>query len=96
MTPHVVLWHRAVWYEPRLPGLSAYAAAKAGLEAFAESLSKEQRKKRITVVRPGAVATPLWEKVPLRMPVDVAPPGKIARKILEAYESGHKGQLDLV
>ena len=92
---HIVLLG-AVSERLRLPGLSAYAAAKAGLEAFADSLSKEQRKKRITIVRPGVVATPLWEKVPLRMPADAAPPGKIARKILEAYESGHKGQLDLV
>jgi len=80
----------------RLPGFSAYAAAKAGLEAFAEALGKEQRKKLITVVRPGAVATPLWDKVPLRMPADAASPEKVAKKILEAYRSGHKGQLDLV
>ena len=79
----------------RLPGLSAYAAAKSGLEAFAEVLSKEQRKKRITVVRPGAVATPLWEKVILRMPKDAAPPSKVARRIIEAYQTGHKGHLDL-
>jgi len=80
----------------RLPGLSAYAAAKAGLEAFAEALAKEQRSKRITVVRPGAVATSFWDKVPLRMPEDAAPPAKVAQKVLEAYQSGHKGQLDLV
>jgi NAD(P)-dependent dehydrogenase (short-subunit alcohol dehydrogenase family) len=79
----------------RLPGLSAYAASKAGLEAFAVALSKEERKKRITVVRPGAVATPLWDKVSLRLPADAAPPGKVAEKILEAYYLGHKGQLDL-
>lgn len=29
----------------RLPGLSAYAAAKAGLEAFAEAQRKEERKR---------------------------------------------------
>jgi len=39
--------------------LSAYAATKSGLEAFADSLRKEQRKRRVLVVRPGAVATPL-------------------------------------
>ena len=60
----------------RLPGLSAYAATKAGLEAFADTLKKEERKKRITVVRPGAVETPLWEKVPMRMPANAASPGK--------------------
>jgi len=80
----------------RLPGFSAYAAAKSGLEAFAESLGKEQRKKRVTVVRPGAVATPFWDKVPMRMPSDAAEPSKVASKILEAYQTGHKGQLDLV
>ena len=80
----------------RLPGLSAYAASKAGLEAFATALSKEERRKRITVVRPGAVATALWDKVPLRLPADAPPPEKVAQKILEAYHAGHKGQLDLV
>jgi NAD(P)-dependent dehydrogenase (short-subunit alcohol dehydrogenase family) len=80
----------------KLPGLSAYAASKAGLEAFAVALSKEERKKRITVVRPGAVKTPLWDKVPLRLPADAASPEKVAEKIIEAYQAGHKGQLDLV
>ena len=79
----------------RLPGLSAYAAAKAGLEAFAESLKKEERKRRITVVRPGAVTTPLWEKVPMRMPTDAAPAEKVANCILEAHLSDFKGTLDL-
>jgi NAD(P)-dependent dehydrogenase (short-subunit alcohol dehydrogenase family) len=80
----------------RLPGLSAYAASKAGLEAFVEALSKEERRKHITIVRPGAVATPLWNKVPLKLPKDAAPPEKVAEKILEAYHSDHRGKLDLV
>lgn len=80
----------------RLPGLSAYVAAKAGLESFAETLRKEQRKKRVTVVRPGAVATPFWDKVPLRLPKDAATPEKVALRILEAHENGHSGLLDLV
>lgn len=79
----------------RLPGLSAYAAAKSGLEAFAESLRKEQRKRRVLVVRPGAVATPFWDKVPLRLPKDAASPEKVSAKILEAYENGVSGTLDL-
>jgi 3-oxoacyl-[acyl-carrier protein] reductase len=80
----------------RLPGLSAYAAAKAGLEAFAEAFAKEERKRRVTVVRPGAVATPLWEKVPMKLPNNAPPPEKVAGRILEAYHEGHKGTLDLV
>ncbi len=80
----------------RLPGLSAYAAAKSGLEAFAEALRKEQRGRRVTVVRPGAVATAFWDKVPLRLPKDAAPPEKVAARILAAYAEGHSGALDLV
>ena len=79
-----------------LPGLSAYAAAKSGLESFAAALAKEQRKMRVTVVRPGAVATSFWDRVPLKLPADAAPPEKVAKRIMEAYADGHKGQLDLV
>ena len=80
----------------QLPGLSAYAAAKTGLEAFATSLRKEQRKKRVTVVRPGAVKTSFWDKVPMKLPSDAASPAKVAQKILEAYQQGQQGFLDLV
>jgi 3-hydroxy acid dehydrogenase/malonic semialdehyde reductase len=80
----------------RLPGLAAYAASKAGLEAFAETLGKEERKMRVSVVRPGAVATPFWDKVPMNLPKDAAPAEKVADKVYEAYLTGHKGKLDLV
>lgn len=79
----------------RLPGLSAYAAAKAGLEAFAEALRKEERRKRVTIVRPAAVATSFWDKVPMQAPANAATPAKVASRILAAYDDGHKGVLDL-
>ncbi|NDJ53139.1 MAG: SDR family NAD(P)-dependent oxidoreductase [Chloroflexi bacterium] len=79
----------------RLPGLSAYGAAKAGLEAFVEAIGKEERKRKFTVIRPGAVVTPLWDKVPLKLPKDAMSAEKVADKLIEAYQSGHKGQLDL-
>ena len=85
----------AVSERMQMPGLSAYAAAKAGLEAFAESLRKEARKRRITVVRPGAVATPFWENVPFRMPANAMTPEAVAAAILSAYEAQHSGKLDL-
>ncbi|MEZ4592726.1 MAG: SDR family NAD(P)-dependent oxidoreductase [Chloroflexota bacterium] len=80
----------------KLPKFSAYVAAKAGLEAFVAALQKELRGKKITLVRPGAVDTPFWDKLPLRLPKDAAPPEKVAKRILAAYDEGHSGQLDLV
>lgn len=79
----------------QLPGLSAYAAAKAGLEAFAVALSKEERKKSISVVRPGAVATDLWRKVPFKQPSHAMEVEDVGHKIWEAYNQGHSGNLDL-
>lgn len=79
----------------QLPGLSAYAAAKAGLEAFAVALAKEERKRRVTVVRPGAVVTPLWDKMPVRLPRSAMSPADLAAKIMAAHAEGHSGVLDV-
>jgi NAD(P)-dependent dehydrogenase (short-subunit alcohol dehydrogenase family) len=79
----------------RLPGLGSYASAKAGLEAFAEVLGKEERRRRVTTVRPAAVDTPLWDKVPLKLPKSALSPEKLAHQILEAHRQGHKGTLDI-
>jgi NAD(P)-dependent dehydrogenase (short-subunit alcohol dehydrogenase family) len=79
----------------RLPGLAAYAAAKAGLEALAATLGKEDRRRRVTLVRPAAIATGLWDKVPLRLPEGAPPPEKVVGRILDAHRSGHKGVLEL-
>jgi NAD(P)-dependent dehydrogenase (short-subunit alcohol dehydrogenase family) len=79
----------------RLPRLSAYAAAKAGLEAFVEVLTKEERKRQVILVRPAAVDTPLWEKVPFKLPAGAVSPDEVAERILSAYRDGHRGQLDL-
>lgn len=79
----------------QLPGLSAYVAAKAGLDAFLTSFQKEQRKRRIINVRPGAVDTPFWDKVALRKPKDIATADQIATRIVEAVQSDHKGNLDI-
>lgn len=80
----------------QLPGLSAYAAAKAGLEAFATALKKEERKKTITVIRPSAVATSFWDKVPFRTPANALPPEAVAERVWEAYQENQKGLLDLL
>ncbi len=88
-----------------LPGLAAYASAKAGLEAFVDVLRKEQRGRRaeprghpgrrVTVVRPKAVETPLWEKVPFNVPHGAMKPEDLAERVLQAYQEGHEGVLDI-
>jgi len=78
-----------------LPGLAAYASAKAGLEAFVDVLRKEQRGRAVTIVRPKAVETSLWEKVPFTVPHGAMDPRDLADRILEAYQQGHTGVLDL-
>ena len=85
----------AVSERMRLPGLSAYAAAKAGLEAFAETIRKEERKRKVIVVRPGAVQTDFWDKVPFKMPASALTPQAVAEKVLAAVRDGHQGNLDL-
>lgn len=79
----------------RLPGLAAYASAKAGLEAFAEVLRKEQRPRRVTLVRPKAVETPLWEKVPFSLPHGAMSPEDLVERVLQANQDGHSGVLNL-
>jgi len=78
----------------RLPGLSAYAAAKAGLEAFAEVVRKETRRK-VSVVRPSAVATRFWEKVPFKLPAHHLTAQDVALRIIQAYQEGSQGLLEI-
>jgi len=85
----------AVSEQLRLPRLSAYAASKAGLESCAEALRKEERGRLVTVVRPKAVDTALWRKVPFERPRRSLSPHTVARQIVKAYHGGHKGTLDL-
>jgi NAD(P)-dependent dehydrogenase (short-subunit alcohol dehydrogenase family) len=79
----------------RLPGLGAYAAAKAGLEAFVEVVRKEQRHRPVLLVRPGAVRTDFWEKVPFRMPPNALSPEEVAARIMTAVNDRTTGTLDL-
>lgn len=96
LTPDAALvFIGAVSERMRLPGLTAYAAAKAGLEAFADALRKEERKRRVIVVRPGAVNTKFWQKVPFKMPGNALAPEAVADKIVEALAANQQGFLDL-
>jgi len=78
-----------------LPGLGAYVASKAALEKYTAVLEKELRGRKVTLVRPSAVATKFWDKVPFKMPAGALEPGQIAGKMMEAYDQGLSGLLDL-
>jgi NAD(P)-dependent dehydrogenase (short-subunit alcohol dehydrogenase family) len=78
-----------------LPRFGAYAAAKAALEPMLAVLAKEHRKLKFTLVRPGAVDTPFWANVPFKLPAGAASAQQIAEGILNAYESGGIGVVDV-
>jgi NAD(P)-dependent dehydrogenase (short-subunit alcohol dehydrogenase family) len=79
----------------RLPGLTAYVAAKAGLEAMVEALRKEERHRRVILVRPAAVNTGFWAKVPFRMPATAQSARAVAEKIVEAGRSAGSVVIDV-
>lgn len=78
-----------------LPRLGAYAAAKAALDAYVQVLAKELRDRRVTLVRAGAIDTPLWGKAGFKVPRGALAPGAVAEAIVRAHGEGHKGYLDL-
>jgi len=78
-----------------LPKMGAYAVAKAGLEPFVKILAKENRKNRFTLIRPGAVDTPFWEKAPFKLPTNAKTPDEVVTSLLKHHEEGGSGELDL-
>jgi len=78
-----------------LPKMGAYAVAKAGLETMVAVLRKEDRKHKFTVVRPGAVDTPFWEKAPFKKPADAKSPEAVAQAIVAHYHTGENTDLNL-
>lgn len=78
-----------------LPKFGAYTTAKAGLDPMMTILSKENRRKHFTLVRPPAVASAFWDNVPFNMPDGALSPQDVAQAILEQYNSESSGLLDL-
>ena len=68
----------------QLAGMSAYAVSKAALEAFAAVIQQEMNRP-VVLVRPGAVMTRLWDKVPFKTPPGALNADEFARVVLTAY-----------
>jgi 3-oxoacyl-[acyl-carrier protein] reductase len=78
-----------------LPGLAPYVATKAGLESIAETMRKEQRDRRVTLVQPSFLTSSFWEKVPFSMPSQAQDPEELTDQVLKAVRAGHSGVLNL-
>ena len=68
----------------QLPGMSAYAASKAAVEAFTAVLQQELTRP-VVLIRPSAVMTPLWDKVPFKTPPGALNVDAFAKMIMTAY-----------
>lgn len=77
------------------PRMGVYAAAKAGLETMFTILQKENRKRKLSIVRPPAVDTAFWEHAPFKLPDSAIQPEDVAQAILTHYETGNAGELTL-
>ena len=92
-TGHVVNVSSPSAFSPP-PGQTAYAASKAALDAFAESLLLEVREQgvRISIVYPGHVITPLtleqFKGQPMPPKAVRMGPERVAAGIIQAVESG--------
>lgn len=78
-----------------LPKFGPYTVAKAGLEPMLTILQKEHRKLKFSLVRPPAVDTPFWDNVPFKLPDGALSPDAVATAMIERYNAGEKGLLDL-
>ncbi len=75
--------------------MGVYAAAKAALAPLVSVLAKENRKFKFTLLRPGAVDTEFWANAPFKLSKDAKQPQAIAEAILQRFESGESGDLNL-
>lgn len=79
----------------QIPKMGPYAVAKAGLDSLVAVLTRENRRQRFTLLRPGPVDTAFWEQVSFKLPADAKAPSVVAKAVLDRHESGESGYLDL-
>jgi len=78
-----------------MSGLSAYTASKSALATYSAIIAKELRGKKVSLIRPAAVDTTFWDKVPFKLPANALKPEEVAQKVLLTYEQGLIGLVDI-
>ncbi len=78
-----------------LPGLGAYAAAKAAVDAWARVLMKEERAIKTTLLRLPAVDTALWGQAPFPLPKGAMTASAVADALVSAWHEGQTGVVDV-
>ncbi len=78
-----------------LPRMGAYVSAKSALETMFTVLQKENRRRKLTIVRPPAVDTPFWENVPFKLPDGAMQPEAVAEAIIKHVSNDETGALNL-
>ena len=75
------------------PNATAYCAAKAGLEGLSRALVAELQPKgiRVTILRPGATATRMWEEIPGEYDFEkMVPPEVVAESVAYLLTQSHR------
>ena len=79
----------------QFPKLGAYAAAKAGLDAWVRVLIREERAVKTTLLRLPAVDTALWKQAPFPLPKGALGPAAVGDEVLRCWREGKTGVVDL-
>lgn len=77
------------------PQLGAYAAAKAGLDAWVRVLIREERALKTTLLRLPAVDTRLWAQAPFPLPRGALAPAAVGDEVVRCWREGKVGVVDL-
>jgi NAD(P)-dependent dehydrogenase (short-subunit alcohol dehydrogenase family) len=79
----------------QFPQLGAYAAAKAGLDAWVRVLIREERALKTTLLRLPAVDTALWKQAPFPLPKGALAPATVGDEVVRCWREGKTGVVDL-
>jgi NAD(P)-dependent dehydrogenase (short-subunit alcohol dehydrogenase family) len=87
-----IIFNTSVANVKGMPGMSVYAATKAGLRSLVRTLAVElaPRKIRVNAISPGPIATPIWGK--MEIPEDAA--AEFGAQVLNMVPLGRMGTTD--